>query len=178
RAACADLKRCIDIGVDIERVSVNLSANLLLHKDLIGMISGILKETGLPAKRLEVEITESMVMDDIEKSSITLNALYLLGVGLALDDFGTGYSSLTYLRQFPLSTLKIDRSFITEMSANAEDIAIVRAVIALAHSLHLQVIAEGVEEEKQLKILQQEGCDQVQGYYYSKPLPLGDLIGW
>lgn len=178
RAACTDLKRCIDIGLGIERVSVNLSANLLLHKNLIGMISGILKETGLPAKRLEVEITESMVMDDIEKSSVTLNALYLLGVGLALDDFGTGYSSLTYLRQFPLSTLKIDRSFITEMSANAEDIAIVRAVIALAHSLHLQVIAEGVEDEKQLKILQQEGCDQVQGYYYSKPLPLDDLIGW
>lgn len=178
KTACTDLKRCIDIGLDIERVSVNLSANLLLYKNLIGMISRILKETDLPAKRLEVEITESMVMDDIEKSSITLNALYLLGVGLALDDFGTGYSSLTYLRQFPLSTLKIDRSFITEMSANAEDIAIVRAVIALAHSLHLQVIAEGVEDEKQLKILQQEGCDQVQGYYYSKPLPLDDLIGW
>ena len=178
REACAGLKRCLDIGIDIERVSVNLSANLLHHDDLIGMVSRILKETGLPTKRLEVEITESMVMDDIEKSSVTLNALYLLGVGLALDDFGTGYSSLTYLRQFPLNTLKIDRSFITEMSANAEDIAIVRAVIALAHSLHLQVIAEGVEEEKQLKILQQEGCDQVQGYYYSKPLPLNDLIGW
>ncbi len=178
KTACAGLKRCIDIGLDIERVSVNLSANLLLHKDLIGMISRILKETGLPAKRLEVEITESMVMDDIEKSSVTLNALYLLGVGLALDDFGTGYSSLTYLRQFPLSTLKIDRSFITEMSANSEDIAIVRAVIALAHSLHLQVIAEGVEEEKQLNILKQEGCDQVQGYYYSRPLSLDNLIGW
>ncbi len=178
KTACAGLKRCLDIGMDIERVSVNLSANLLLHKGLIGMISRVLKETGLPAKRLEVEITESMVMDDIEKSSVTLNALYLLGVGLSLDDFGTGYSSLTYLRQFPLSTLKIDRSFITEMSANAEDIAIVRAVIALAHSLHLQVIAEGVEEEKQLNILKQEGCDQVQGYFYSKPLALDDLISW
>ncbi len=178
KAACTDLKRCIDIGLNIERVSVNLSANLLQHHDLIGMISRTLKETELPAKRLEVEITESMVMDDIEKSSVTLNALYLLGIGLSLDDFGTGYSSLTYLRQFPLSTLKIDRSFITEMSANAEDIAIVRAVIALAHSLHLQVIAEGVEEEKQLRILQQENCDQVQGYYFSKPLPLDDLIIW
>ena len=177
-AACAGLKRCIDIGIDIERVSVNLSANLLHNDDLIGMISRILKETGLPAKRLEVEITESMVMDDIEKSSKTLNSLYLLGVSLALDDFGTGYSSLTYLRQFPLSTLKIDRSFITEMSANSEDIAIVRAVIALAHSLNLRVIAEGVEEEKQLQILQQENCDQVQGYYYSRPLTLDNLIAW
>lgn len=178
KAACSDLKRCIDIGLDIERVSVNLSANLLQHNDLIGMINRTLKETGLPAKRLEVEITESMVMDDIEKSSVTLNELYLLGIGLALDDFGTGYSSLTYLRQFPLSTLKIDRSFITEMCENAEDIAIVRAVIMLAHSLHLRVIAEGVEEEKQLQILKQENCDQVQGYYYSRPLPLSDLIRW
>ncbi len=178
KKACADLKRCLDAGLDIERVSVNLSANLLQHADLIQMISQILRETGLPAKRLEVEITESMVMGDIEKSSITLNSLYLLGVGLALDDFGTGYSSLTYLRQFPLSTLKIDRSFITEMSANAEDIAIVRAVIALAHSLHLQVIAEGVEEETQLNILKQEKCDQVQGYYFSRPLPVDELIGW
>jgi diguanylate cyclase (GGDEF)-like protein len=178
REACAGLKRCLDIGIDIERVSVNLSANLLQNDDLIGMISRILKETGLPAKRLEVEITESMVMDDIEKSSKTLNSLYLLGLSLALDDFGTGYSSLTYLRQFPLSTLKIDRSFITEMSANAEDIAIVRAVIALAHSLHLRVVAEGVEEEEQLQILKQENCDQVQGYYYSRPLPLDGLISW
>lgn len=178
REACAGLKRCLDIGIDIERVSVNLSANLLYNDDLISMISRILKETGLPAKRLEVEITESMVMDDIEKSSKTLNSLYLLGLSLALDDFGTGYSSLTYLRQFPLSTLKIDRSFITEMSANSEDIAIVRAVIALAHSLHLRVIAEGVEEEAQLQILKQENCDQVQGYYYSRPLPLDGLISW
>ncbi len=178
REACAGLKRCLDIGIDIERVSVNLSANLLLHDDLIGLVIRILKETGLPAKRLEMEITESMVMHDIEKSSKTLNSLYLLGLNLALDDFGTGYSSLTYLRQFPLSTLKIDRSFITEMSANAEDIAIVRAVIALAHSLHLRVVAEGVEEEAQLQILRQENCDQVQGYYYSRPLPLDDLISW
>lgn len=178
REACAGLKRCLDIGIDIERVSVNLSANLLHHDDLIGMVSRILKETGLPTKRLEVEITESMVMEDIEKSSKTLNSLYLLGLSIALDDFGTGYSSLTYLRQFPLSTLKIDRSFITEMSNNAEDIAIVRAVIALAHSLHLRVVAEGVEEEAQLQILKQENCDQVQGYYYSRPLPLDGLISW
>lgn len=178
KRSCLDLKRCLDLGLDIERVSVNLSANLLQHKGLTEVIGKILQESGLPAKRLEVEITETMVMDDIEKASTTLNSLYLLGVGLALDDFGTGYSSLTYLRQFPLSTLKIDRSFITEMSANAEDIAIVRAVIALAHSLHLQVIAEGVEEEKQLNILKEENCDQVQGYFYSRPLPLNELIAW
>ncbi|HEX4891596.1 MAG TPA: EAL domain-containing protein [Alphaproteobacteria bacterium] len=178
KTAASDMRRCLDQGLDIERVSVNLSANLLLHKDLAGLIRKILKETGLPPKRFEVEITETMVMEDIEKSSMTINSLYLLGIGLALDDFGTGYSSLTYLRQFPLSTLKIDRSFITEMSENAEDIAIVRAVIALAHSLHLRVIAEGVENEKQLHILRQENCDQVQGYYYSKPLPLEDLVKW
>lgn len=178
RSASKDLMRCLEMGLEIERVSVNLSANLLLHNGLTEMIGRILKETGLSPSRFEVEITESMVMDDIEKSTLTLNALYLLGVGLALDDFGTGYSSLTYLRQFPLSTLKIDRSFITEMSENAEDIAIVRAVIALAHSLHLRVIAEGVETEKQLNILRQENCDQVQGYFYSKPLPLHELIKW
>lgn len=178
RKSCIDLKRCLDMGLNIERVSVNLSANLLHHKGLCDLIGTILSNTGLPARRLEVEITESMVMDDIDKASVMLNSLYLLGVGLALDDFGTGYSSLTYLRQFPLSTLKIDRSFITEMSSNAEDIAIVRAVIALAHSLHLLVIAEGVEEEKQLQILKDEKCDQVQGYYYSRPLPLEDLITW
>ncbi|MSP44264.1 MAG: EAL domain-containing protein [Alphaproteobacteria bacterium] len=178
RTASRDLKQCLDIGLNIERVSVNLSANLLLYNGLTSMIGKILKESGLPAKRFEVEITETMVMDDLDKSIATLNALYLLGVGLALDDFGTGYSSLTYLRQFPLSTLKIDRSFITEMSESAEDIAIVRAVIALAHSLHLQVIAEGVENEKQLNILRQEKCDQVQGYFYSKPLPLDQLVKW
>lgn len=178
QTACTDLKRCLDLGIGMERVSVNLSANLLAHEGLNSMISQILLKTCLPAKRLEVEITESMVMDDLEKAIETLNALYLLGVGIALDDFGTGYSSLTYLRQFPLCTLKIDRSFISEVSANSEDIAIVRAVIALAHSLNLRVVAEGVEEEKQMEILKREHCDMVQGYYYSKPLPLNELIDW
>lgn len=178
KTACTDLKRCLDLGIGMDRVSVNLSANLLAHNGLNSMISRILQKTRLPAKRLEVEITESMVMDDLEKASETLNSLYLLGVGIALDDFGTGYSSLTYLRQFPLGTLKIDRSFISEVSANSEDIAIVRAVIALAHSLNLRVVAEGVEEEKQMEILKQEKCDLVQGYYHSKPLPLNELIDW
>jgi len=178
QTACTDLKRCLDLGIGMDRVSVNLSANLLAHSGLNNMISQILQKTGLPAKRLEVEITESMVMDDLEKASETLNSLYLLGVGIALDDFGTGYSSLTYLRQFPLGTLKIDRSFISEVSVNSEDIAIVRAVIALAHSLNLRVVAEGVEEEKQMEILKREHCDMVQGYYHSKPLPLNELIDW
>ncbi len=118
------------------------------------------------------------MMEDIDRARAVLNSIYLLGVALSLDDFGTGYSSLTYLRQFPIRTLKIDRSFITDMTESSEDIAIIRAVIALAHSLDLLVVAEGVETEQQMSILKSENCDEVQGYYFSKPLPINELIKW
>lgn len=178
RTSCKDLMVCHAMQLQIGHVSVNLSANLVQIEDLAGIVKRILEETQLPVKHLELEITESILMEDIDKAQKVLNSLYLLGVSLSLDDFGTGYSSLTYLRQFPFRTLKIDRSFITDMSDNSEDIAIVRAVIALAHSLKLRVVAEGVEKEEQLQILKLEGCDEVQGFYYSKPLPVNELIKW
>lgn len=178
RAACEDLRRCHEMGIDLGHVSVNLSANLVQTEDLAGMVKRILAQTRLPAKHLELEITESILMEDLDKARAALNSIYLIGVALSLDDFGTGYSSLTYLRQFPFRTLKIDRSFVTDMSESSEDIAIVRAVIALAHSLKLRVVAEGVENEAQLQILKDEGCDEVQGYYYSRPQPMPELIKW
>ena len=135
RTSCTDLKMCHDMGLKIGHVSVNLSANLIQQDDLAGVVKRILDETALPANHLELEITESIMMEDIDRARSVLNSIYLLGVALSLDDFGTGYSSLTYLRQFPIRTLKIDRSFITDMTESSEDIAIIRAVIALAHSL-------------------------------------------
>ncbi|HAD25925.1 MAG TPA: hypothetical protein DDW95_13290 [Alphaproteobacteria bacterium] len=176
--ACSDLKQCHALGHPIEHVSVNLSANLLRDDRLLRMVKRVLEKTDLAPQYLEVEITESMVPENITAARQLLVEIAALGVGIALDDFGTGYSSLTHLRQFPLTSLKIDRSFVTEMSANADDIAIVRSVITLAHSLGLRVIAEGVEETEQLDILQKESCDEVQGYYYSPPLPYQALIEW
>lgn len=176
--ACRDLKHCHAHGHPIEHVSVNLSADLLRDDRLLRMVKRVLEKTDLAPHYLEVEITESMVPENITAARQLLVEIAALGVGVALDDFGTGYSSLTQLRQFPLTSLKIDRSFVTEMSANADDIAIVRSVIALAHSLGLRVIAEGVEETEQLNILQKESCDEVQGYYYSPPLPYQALIEW
>lgn len=176
--ACSDLKQCHALGHHIQHVSVNLSADLLRDDRLLQMVKRVLEETGLTPNYLEVEITESMVPENISAARQLLMEIARLGVGVALDDFGTGYSSLTHLRQFPLTSLKIDRSFVTEMSANADDIAIVRSVITLAHSLGLRVIAEGVEETEQLDILQSESCDEVQGYYYSPPLPYHALIKW
>jgi EAL domain-containing protein (putative c-di-GMP-specific phosphodiesterase class I) len=130
----------------------------------------VLRETGLPASCLELELTESLFMNDVAQAVAVLHELKALGVTLSIDDFGTGYSSLAYLRDFPIDVLKIDRSFVNDIVTDPDDAAIVVSVIALAHNLHLRVVAEGVESYEQLAYLQSHGCDAIQGYYFSRPV--------
>ncbi len=145
--------------------------------DLGGRIARILDGTGLDPSRLALELTESLLMENINVTSAMLDDLrMLMGLKLSIDDFGTGYSSLSYLKRFPLDTLKLDRSFIRDVATDSNDAAIVRSVIGLAHDLSLEVIAEGVENEEQLTFLREHGCDQVQGYYFSEPLPAEEFF--
>jgi EAL domain-containing protein (putative c-di-GMP-specific phosphodiesterase class I) len=139
-------------------------------------VGSILEETCLEAQYLELEITESVIMHDIESAITTFKKLKKMGVKLAIDDFGTGYSSLAYLKLFPIDHLKIDRSFVFNISSDASDAAIAASVVALAHSMNLEVIAEGVETVEQLDILRGQGCDFVQGYFFSKPLSAKEFV--
>jgi EAL domain-containing protein (putative c-di-GMP-specific phosphodiesterase class I) len=152
-------------------VSVNLSALQLRQRGLVDYVAACLKRNALDPARLQLEITESSVMEDPASAARTLRELKGLGVRLAIDDFGTGYSSLAYLRSFPLDVLKIDRSFVSDMDRDSQSAEIVSAVITLAHALELEVIAEGVETAEQLDRLRRLGCDIGQGYYFAKPLP-------
>lgn len=153
-------------------LAVNLSPAQFRHGDLPGLVHTVLLETGLSPSRLELEITESVLIDDFGRAQAILRRLKSLGVKIAMDDFGTGYSSLSYLQSFPFDKIKIDRSFVTDLESNSHNAAIVRAVITLAKSLNLPVLAEGVETEQQRLILSQEGCDQIQGYLIGKPQPI------
>jgi EAL domain-containing protein (putative c-di-GMP-specific phosphodiesterase class I) len=152
-------------------MAVNLSARQLRNTDLIRTVAEVLAETGIPPYLLELEITESAIMDKPEEAINVLQALKRMGVTLAIDDFGTGYSSLAYLKLFPIDHLKIDRSFVRDIERDPDDAAIAISTIALAHSLGLKVVAEGVETRAQLETLQQNHCDEVQGYFFSRPLP-------
>ncbi|HRP97494.1 MAG TPA: EAL domain-containing protein [Rhodocyclaceae bacterium] len=171
REACAQARAWIDAGLPFGRIAVNLSVRQFREHDIVGLVAAVLADTGLPAVRLELEITESALMRDVDEAVAKLDALRALGVGLAVDDFGTGYSSLAYLKRFPLDKLKIDQSFIRGMGPGSNDEAIVTATIAMAHSLALQTLAEGVETEDQLEILRALGCDAYQGYIASRPVP-------
>ena len=171
REACRQNRAWQDAGLPHMRVAVNLSAYQFRQKDLPAFVASVLEEEGLLASSLELEVTESMVMHNPAEASGILARLHGQGIHISVDDFGTGYSSLSYLKQFRLDTLKIDRSFVRDISSDADDAAIVRSVIALAHSLRLKVIAEGVETDEQLSYLRELGCDEYQGYLRSKPLP-------
>lgn len=151
-------------------ISVNISGKQFSQPDLIKNIEKILRETGLDARSLKLEITESVLMENAKSAAAMLVQLQNLGIRLSIDDFGTGYSSLSYLRRFPINTLKIDRSFINSVDINIEEIEIIRAVVALAGNLGMDVVAEGVETQKQMYQLQALKCDFGQGYYFSKPL--------
>ncbi len=151
-------------------LSVNISARQFRSPDLVDQIAETLRESGLPAGCLDLEITESLMMEDVQEFIARLHALKDLGVQLSVDDFGTGYSSLNYLKQFPVDRLKIDRSFVCDIASDPGDAAIVQAVIQLGHVLGLAVTAEGVETDEQLAFLRRHGCDEGQGYYFSKPL--------
>jgi len=171
REACRQNKAWQDQGLPPLRVAINISVVQLRHDDLADSVARALRETGLDPRFLEIEITESVVMQNASTALFMLDRLSQMGIHLAVDDFGTGYSSLSYLKRFPLNTLKIDRSFIRDLSTDHNDALIVQAIIALAHSLKLEVVAEGVENEAQLDVLQSYGSDQYQGYLRSRPLP-------
>ncbi len=175
REACRQARAWQDDGVPSLRVSVNLSASQFRDSGLVDNIRHALDEAGLEARYLEVELTESAVMSDPEESIAILEQLSKMGVLVSVDDFGTGYSSMSYLRRFPIDKLKIDRVFINEIVSRPEDASIVRAIVSLAHSLRLKVVAEGVETPAQLEFLRSAGCDEYQGYHFSRPLPAADF---
>jgi len=160
------------------RVAVNLSACQFRQTMLRQLIRRVLHETGVAPELLELELTESVIMDDIQASSTLLREFKEMGVHISMDDFGTGYSSLSLLKRLPLDTLKIDQSFVRDITTDSDDAAIVHAVISLAHSLRLRVIAEGVETSEQLVFLRERGCDEVQGFLYSRPLPVAEIEKW
>jgi len=170
RAACEQIVAWRNAGLPPMTVAVNLSARQFHQQNLVQLVGQILAETGCNAAQLELEITESVVMADPAGATATLQELSDMGVSLSIDDFGTGHSSLSYLKRFPIHALKIDRSFVRDLTTDADDAAIVCAVIALAHTMQLKVIAEGVETEEQLAFLREHRCDQFQGYFYSPPV--------
>jgi EAL domain-containing protein (putative c-di-GMP-specific phosphodiesterase class I) len=153
------------------RIAVNLSARQLRQKNLVIRIEEILEETGLDPQWLELELTESMIMQNAEDSIQQLNDIKSLGITLAIDDFGTGYSSLSYLKRFPIDKVKIDQSFVQGVCSSQDDAAISQAIIALANSLNLKVTAEGVETPEQLSFLREHQCCDAQGYLFSHPIP-------
>lgn len=170
RTACMQARRWMDEGLPPVRVAVNISVRQFLQQDMVAWVKRTLEETGLPPDWLELELTESVIAQDIEKVIHTIDQLQAIGVKLSIDDFGTGYSSLSYLRQFRVDTLKIDQSFVRNMLTETEDATIVLAVISLAHNLNFKVIAEGVETEQHYHFLRLNHCDEIQGFYFSQPV--------
>jgi len=168
---CQQIRSWQEAGLPDLRVAINISARQFRQENLAEHVCHVLEKIGIKGSSLEFELTESMVMHDMENTLVTLRELKALGASLSLDDFGTGYSSLSYLKRFPIDTLKIDRSFVRDINADSDDAAIAHAVIAMAHSLGLQVIAEGVEDEAQLELLRGYQCDRFQGYLFSRPVP-------
>ena len=179
---CADLSRLGRDGAETPRISINLSARQFRQSNLVEQYRAVIQETGTDPGRLELELTESTIMKDIDIAVGMFQQLHSLGVRLAIDDFGTGYSSLNNLKHFPIDTLKVDRSFVCDIPDDKDDAAIVTAIVAMAKSLHLEVVAEGVETREQLEFLRRLGCEIVQGYFYSEPLPFEQfrtlLNGW
>lgn len=171
RTACQQNKRWMDQGFPALRLTVNVSGQQFKRTDIVQSMAQILQETQHPPELLEIELTESVLMKTITNTVTKLSELKKIGVAIAVDDFGTGYSSLAYLKRFRVNTLKIDQSFVRDINDDSDDAAIVIAIISMAHSLGMKVIAEGVENREQLMFLKQHGCDEIQGYYFSQPLP-------
>jgi EAL domain-containing protein (putative c-di-GMP-specific phosphodiesterase class I) len=170
RTAIQQMKAWMDAGLAPMIMAINLSAAQFRHAHLPELVTRALADEGLAPEFLELELTESVAMDDPLAAIAVMDELRACGVRMSIDDFGTGYSSLSYLKRFQVYKLKIDQSFVSDLSADPESKAIVRAVISLADSLGMRTIAEGVETEEQLNFLREQGCHEVQGYYYSRPL--------
>ena len=175
RTACSQARKWQDEGLCATPVAVNVSAVQFRQPGFREVVSRVLSETGLACQYLELEVTESLLLSNADMTSSVLRELKGMGLKLAIDDFGTGYSSLSYLKQFPFSKLKIDRSFIRDVAVNSDDAAITTAIISMAKSLSLKVIAEGVENEAQMSFLRKLGCEEIQGYYFSKPLTAEEI---
>jgi EAL domain-containing protein (putative c-di-GMP-specific phosphodiesterase class I) len=170
KTACAQARKWQDDGLPAVPVAVNVSAVQFRQEGFADLVRRVLSETELSPEYLELELTESLLLSNVDVVFATLQDLKEVGLQLAIDDFGTGYSSLSYLKQFPVGKLKIDRSFIRDIAFDIDDAAITTAIISMARSLHLKVIAEGVESEAQMSFLREHRCDEIQGYYFSKPI--------
>jgi EAL domain-containing protein (putative c-di-GMP-specific phosphodiesterase class I) len=175
RTACTQAKAWQQAGMPM-RVAVNLSARQFHQGDLAETIADILRDLDLPSELLEVELTEGILMEDTSQTAAILDKLHKMGVQISIDDFGTGYSSLSYLKRLPIQILKIDQSFVRDIHTDPDDRAIVTAVIALAHSMKLKVVAEGVETPEQLAFLKEYACDMMQGYLFSRPVSGDDVL--
>jgi EAL domain-containing protein (putative c-di-GMP-specific phosphodiesterase class I) len=174
--ACRINRQWQDEGYDPVIIAVNISPKQFHHQDIAQIVKEALSLHNIDPKYLEVEITESAVMENVEDAIAKLTTIREMGVHISIDDFGTGYTSISYLRQYPVSVLKIDQTFIKGLPANQNDAAITSAVIALGHNLGLEIVAEGVETAEQLKYLADHNCDFIQGYYYSRPLSQAKII--
>jgi len=175
RTACMQTRTWEKAGLPPLSIAVNLSARQFQQQDLVVHIADALRDSGLSPSQLDLEITESHAMQDADFTLSVFHDLQAMGVRISIDDFGTGYSSLGFLKQFPINTLKIDRSFVKDLATDPKDEAIVSAIIVLAHRLGLDVVAEGVETEAEMHILKRHHCNRMQGYFFSKPLAAIDL---
>jgi len=173
--AVSEYAAWLETGLRPPRISVNVSPLQLKRKDFVAMVQQAIATAGNPDHGLDLEITESVMMEDIDSNIVKLKAVRELGVGIAIDDFGTGHSSLRYLARLPIATLKIDRAFVQGMTTNPDDMAIISAIISLARNLNLKVVAEGVETEEQSKFLRLLKCDEIQGFLFSKPVPAAQV---
>ncbi len=178
RTACRDFQRLPAGEFNMLHVSVNMSPRQFHDKQITQKVSAVLKESRLDVHRLGIEITESLLMDNIEIVTDSLEQLHAMGIRIAIDDFGTGYSALSYLKRFPIDCLKVDRSFVKDMLNSKDETELVKAIIAMAHSLEMNVVAEGVENLEQLRFLQSLGCEEIQGYLFAKPLPFDEFKAW
>jgi EAL domain-containing protein (putative c-di-GMP-specific phosphodiesterase class I) len=176
--ACHQLRQWLDEGLAPVKIAVNLSAAQCQNDDILYQMRTVLDQYAINGNMLELEITEGVVMHDVGTAIRTFSKLRELGVHVAIDDFGTGYSSLSYLKKFPVETLKIDKSFVDDIQSNTADAEIIVAIIAMAHSLGLNVVAEGAEMYEQVEFLHRVNCDEVQGYFYSKPLPPDEMAAF
>jgi EAL domain-containing protein (putative c-di-GMP-specific phosphodiesterase class I) len=175
KTACSQARSWLEAGFQTVPVSVNVSAVQFRQEGFCQLIKGVLDETGLPPQYLELELTESLLMSNEDLMFPVLQELKEIGLNLVIDDFGTGYSSLSYLKQFPVNKLKIDRSFIRDLSIDPDDAAITSAIISMAKGLGLKVIAEGVETNEQMAFLRDHLCDEIQGYFFSKPITASEI---
>ena len=178
RTACQRNRAWRKLGLQPIRIAVNLSAVQFLYRDLLEKVIAALSDSGMPAQYLELEITEGILMRDTDLAVATLHRMKEAQISIAVDDFGTGYSSMAYLKNFPVSKIKIDRAFVTDVTRDPGDAAIVNAVTRLAHGLGLKVSAEGVETIEQVWHLRRQGCDELQGYYFGRAMPAGELTKW